>query len=121
MASQSVEERTVVSYGQSEARHKSPRTNTPDTIHMQCQTKATLYSAPSVISAVKSFRILSSSKPSSFPNVRPFSFAKCRRQMKQYDVEISAMACLGYTCCRLFMTEVKRREPSSAFSDGGGA
>ncbi len=40
--------------------------------------------------------------------------------MKQYDVEISAMACFGYTCWRLFMTEVKRREPSSTF-DGGGA
>lgn len=35
--------------------------------------------------------------------------------MKQYDVEISAIACFGYTCCKLFMTEVNLRDVSSDF------
>lgn len=38
--------------------------------------------------------------------------------MKQYDVEISSITGLGYTDCRLFMTEVNL-SGSSSFASAG--
>lgn len=46
------------------------------------QTKE-LQASPSVTSAFQSFRISSSSSSGVFSMTRPFSFAKCNRQMKQ--------------------------------------
>lgn len=67
-----------------------------------------LYASP-VISAVQSLFILNSSKPGSLPISKPFSFAKCNKQMKQYDVEISLMACGGYADVRLLTILVNFR------------
>ena len=64
------------------------------------------HSPPTVISAVVSFHILISSNDGSFCNTSPFSLARCRRHIKQYEVEISAIAGAGYTDCRLFITDV---------------
>lgn len=72
----------------------------------------------STISAVQSLRISSSDRSAVFSITRPFSLAKCSRQMKQYDVEISSITGLGYTDCRLFMTEVNLRG-SSWFASAG--
>lgn len=66
----------------------------------------------STISAVQSLRISNSDRSAVFSITRPFSLAKCSRQMKQYDVEMSSITGLGYTDCRLFMTEVNLRGSS---------
>ena len=75
----------------------------------RCTTTSTITPLPnysSSISAVQSLRISNSDRSAVFSITRPFSLAKCSRQMKQYDVEISSITGLGYTDCRLFMTEV---------------
>jgi len=41
--------------------------------------------------------------------------------MKQYDVEMSAIACFGYTDCKLFMTDVNLSDPSSSLIIGAAA
>lgn len=40
--------------------------------------------------------------------------------MKQYEVEMSAMTCLGYTCCKSFITEVNFSVFVSVLSGGWG-
>jgi hypothetical protein len=46
--------------------------------------------------------------------------AKCKRQMKQYDVEISSITGLGYTVCKLFMTSVNLSTSSCLGSSPSG-
>lgn len=54
------------------------------------------YSAPPIISsALTSLRTTSSSKPGVFSMTRPFSLARCSRQMKQKLVLMSASCCFG--------------------------
>ena len=77
--------------------------------------KAINHSPPTLKSAVKSLRIFRSSKFSSLLITSPFSFAKWSKQIKQYDVEISASACLGYADCKLLITSVNLSSPSSGF------
>jgi hypothetical protein len=49
-----------------------------------------------------------------FSMTRPFSLAKCNKQMKQKLVEISSMTGLEYTDCKSFMTSVNLSVVSAA-------
>lgn len=76
------------------------------------------YTSPSTISAFQSLRMLKSVSSVVFSIIRPFSLAKCSRQIKQKLVDISSMTDVGYTFCRPFTTSVNL---SVGFnSDGGG-
>ena len=76
------------------------------------------YSPATLKSAVKSFLIVSFSKFSWLSITKPFSLAKCSKQMKQKLVDKSAIACFGYTFWRLLTTSVKVSEPSTALAAG---
>ena len=45
---------------------------------------------------------------------KPFSLAKCNKQMKQKLVEMSSMTGLAYTDCKSFMTSVNLSVVSAA-------
>lgn len=68
-------------------------------------------------SAMWSLLMLSSSSPSSFLRISPFSLARCKRLMKQYEVEISDIASGVYISWSPFITDVNLRilpSPTSA-------
>lgn len=66
--------------------------------------------SPTLVSSASSSSIWAGACMSSVTSsLRPFSFARCSRQMKQKLVLISSILSFGYDFCRSEITDVKTR------------